>query len=369
MKTADLPSTKQSGMQNKDQFINYFLKPNKENEQYRLRLVWYRQPAKNDRTDPYIVQQIHDHWGETTKGVKVVDDTIICPGTKYAKYDDEKFVINEKTGKKTLNCPICKKANEAMVAYRASGKRDKISMQRFNALKAKFRACVPVYVVDDPNAWDKDHEKNYNNGKLKVLIFTNKEEFERFDNLVQEEKSKSYLASKDGKPYEVFNGENAVDLFIRMENVPEVRYAGTEKEYVANVRKITQMAFGKKAYNIPSINKENIDSFEFDDQFYISNTKEELKAFFKKYYGQEELEVPQEDVDVFGTTEKKTGTVTTVENTVKMETTSEGPDVDIDVNLDEDESHVKPSIIENTSADDSDVPSDTDLESILNELE
>lgn len=300
MKTADLPSHNAKGQNGNKSFTSYFLKPNKENEQYRLRLVWYRQPAKNDRTEPYFTQQIHDHWGMSDNGHKIVDDMIVCPATKYAKYDDEKFVFNEKLNKKTINCPICRKANEAMAAYKASGKQDRIAMQRFNALKSKFRACVPVYVIDDPNSWDKDHERNYNNGKLKVLIFTNKEEYEWFDKLVQEEKTKSYLASKEGHPYEVFNGENAVDLFIRMETVPEVRYAGTPKEYVANVRKITQMAFGRKAYNIPQITKDLIDAFDFDDRFYVSNTKDELKSFYRRHYGQEELSVPQEDInDVF----------------------------------------------------------------------
>ena len=300
MKTADLPSHNPNGQNGNKSFTSYFLKPNGENEQYRLRLVWYRQPAKNDRTEPYFTQKIHDHWGTSEKGHKIVDDTIVCPATRYVKYDDEKFIFNEKLNQKTINCPICRKANEAMAAYKASGKQDRIAMQRFNALKAKFRACVPVYVIDDPNSWDKEHERNFNNGKLKVLIFTNKEEFERFDKLVQEEKTKSYLASKEGHPYEVFNGENAVDLFIRMETVPEVRYAGTPKEHVANVRKITQMAFGRKAYNIPQITKELIDAFDFDDKFYVSNTKDELKAFYSKHYGQAELSVPQEDInDVF----------------------------------------------------------------------
>lgn len=324
MKTADLPSRNEGGQSGNKSFTSYFLKPNKENEQYRLRLVWYRQPSKNDRTEPYFVQQIHDHWGMNDKGHKIVDDTVVCPATKYVKYDDEKFVFNEKLNKKTLNCPICRKANEAMAAYKASGKQDKIAMQRFNALKSKFRACVPVYVIDDPNAWDKEHERNFNNGKLKVLVFTNKDEFERFDKLVQEEKTKSYLASKEGHPYEVFNGENAVDLFIRVETVPEVRYAGTPKEYVANVRKITQMAFGRKAYNIPQITKELIDTFDFDDKFYTSNTKEELQSFYRKYYGQEELSVPQEDIDdVFAasTRDKKQDVV--VENVAKTEIETE----------------------------------------------
>jgi hypothetical protein len=378
MKTADLPSHNAKGQSTGKSFTSYFLKPNKENEQYRLRLVWYRQPTKNDRTEPYFVQQVHDHWGMNDKGHKIVDDTIVCPSTKYVKYDDEKYIFNEKLGKKTINCPICRKANEAMAAYRASGKLDKIAMQRFNSLKSKFRACIPVYVIDDPNAWDKDHERNFNNGKLKVLILTNKDEYERFDKLVRDEKTKAYLSSKEGRPYEVFNGDNAVDLFIRMETVPEVRYAGTPKEYIANVRKITQMAFGRKAYNIPQITKELIDAFDFDDKFYVSNTKSELNEFYNKHYGQENSDVPQEDInDVFASTKAPEKAVS-VENTVKTAVESETKHVDEEIDSilgGEDVTEMEPegpaiveAVAKNAPEPDGGV-SDTEIDDILDGLE
>jgi hypothetical protein len=287
--TSDLQSHEKGGNNGKKQFISLFLKPNKENEQYRLRLLFYRNEAKNDRKDPYIVQKVHDHWGVSPKGVKVVDDLVVCPGTKYVHYDAEKFITNQRTGKKELNCPICARSRENMAAYMNSGKTDKISCKKSYQLKAKERLCAPVYVVSDPN-------NPKNNGNPKVLILTNPDDIKLFEKTVDDEKTKVYLASKTGTPYEIFNGGNAVDLYIRFGSVPEVRNPGKPNETVVNVRKITQITFGHKAYPIAAINKEALDGFEFDDQFYFSNTYAELEDFYKKYYGQNDVSPDEEDV-------------------------------------------------------------------------
>lgn len=287
--TSELPSHEKGKSKTKNSFISLFLKANKENEQYRFRLLFYRQPSKNDRKDAYITQKIHDHWGTSANGIKIIDDYVVCPGTDYVHYDDEKFIVNPNTNKKELNCPICQKVRENFAAYLNSGKTDKLSLKKAYQLKAKDRVCIPVYVINDPN-----NEKN--NGKFKVLILTNPEDIKLFQKTVDDEKTKAYLASKDGHGYEVFNGGNAVDLYIRVENVPEVRNQGKENEYVAHVRKITNIAFGKKTQQINAINKDAIDGFEFDDQFYFSNTKNELEMFYKKYFGQDDISPDEEDV-------------------------------------------------------------------------
>lgn len=328
-KTSDLPSQDKNSKGVKKAFINFFLKPNKEGENYRFRLLFYRQPSKNDRKDPFIYQRIHDHWGTTETGKKIVDDLIVCPGTDYVHYDEKKFVINEKTGKNELNCPICRKAKENMQAWLNSGKTDKLSMQKFNQLKQKERLCVPVYVIHDPNTVNDDGEF-VNDGQFKVLILTNKDDIKKFREVVEEEKTKAYLASKEGNTYEVFNGNNAVDLYVHYESIPEVRNQGQENEYTAQVRKITNIAFGKKTSHIEAITKEAIDKFEFDDQFYFSNTKEEIIAFYKKYYGVGDV-APDEE-DVFGgntevVTDKKV--IETENNIIETETYNSSKDEDI----------------------------------------
>lgn len=305
--TSDLPSHEKGGNSGKKQFISLFLKPNKENEQYRLRLLFYRNETKNDRKDPYIVQKVHDHWGVSQNGVKIVDDLVVCPGTKYVHYDAEKFITNQRTGKKELNCPICAKSRENMAAYMNSGKTDKISCKKSYQLKAKERLCAPVYVVSDPN-------NPKNNGNPKVLILTNPDDIKLFEKTVDDEKTKVYLASKNGTPYEIFNGGNAVDLYIRFGSVPEVRNQGKPNETVVNVRKITQITFGHKAYPIPAITKDALDGFEFDDQFYFSNTYAELENFYKKHYGQNDVSPDEEDV--FG---PSNGADATVDESVHVE--------------------------------------------------
>lgn len=376
MSTAEMPkmSSKGSSNGNGDGYISLFIKPNKDNEMYRFRLLWYKQSSKNDRNTPYFAQMIHDHWGKTDKGVNIVDDTVVCPATKYVHYDEDKYIPNEKTGKKQLNCPICRKANEAFNAWKFSGYKDKMCMHRYMALKAKYRMCVPVFVINDPN-------NPKNNGKFKVIFFTNKEEGERFDNLVNEEKTKAYLASQRGEGYEIFNGgANAVDFYLRMEVVPELRNQGKENEYTANVRKITNMAFGKKAHPIPQINKEAIDAFGFDDSFYVSNTKSELDEFYHKYYGQDDIDTPEEEIDVFdnpqtGVSSSRNGSVTetvSISNPVKEESTELVSDKDLDDVLAEEPSKdvavVQDSLVEDESKSEDDTPNKDEIGLILDDI-
>jgi hypothetical protein len=356
----------------KNSFINLFLKPNKNDEKYRFRLLFYRQPSKNDRKDPFIYQKLHDHWGTTSSGKKIVDDVIICPGTDYVHYDEKKFIVNEKTGKNELNCPICKKARENMQAWMNSGKTDKLSMMKFNQLKQKERLCIPVYVIHDPNTYKvEDGETIYmNDGKFKVLILTNKDDIKKFTEVVDEEKTKAYIASKNGNPYEVFNGNNAVDLYIQYGSIPEIKNAGTDKEYTTETKKIINIAFGKKASQIDVINKDAIDKFEFDDQFYFSNTKEELISFYKKYYGNNDV-TPEED-DVFESVNKIDIKKETVVETINPQISKQSNNSDIDEQLDEQiddliDDENGENITENNITT-SDEKMDEELDSILNEI-
>ena len=354
-KTSDLSTQKKDNHKSGNKFISLFLKPNKDNENYRFRLLFYRQEKKNDRTKPYIVQKVHDHWGVSPKGINIVDDLVVCPGTDYVHYDEDKFVLNPKTGKNEVNCPICAKSRENFAIYANSGRSDKISSSKGYQLKSHERLCAPVYVVSDPN-----NEKN--NGKLKVLILTESKDIKAFQDAVDTEKTKSYLLSKQGTPYEVFNGQNAVNINIHVETVPEIRNQGKPNESIANKRKITQIFFDREPSTISAITKEAIDNFEFDDQFYFSNTKAELEAFYNKYYGQNNI-TPDEDKDVFisqnnqsiPTTPQKVAPV--VENTTQQEIDDDLDQLDSLVTESEDENNIPSQM--NTSNDDS--PND-DLE-------
>lgn len=370
-KTSELESIDKKTSKTSKSFINLFLKPNKEGERYRFRLLFYRQPSKNDRKEAYIHQKIHNHWGVTESGKKIVDDVIICPGTNYAHYDDKKFVVNEKTGKPELNCPICKKAKENMKAWINSGKTDKLSIMKFNQLKQQERLCIPVYVIHDPNTYkDEDGERIYlNDGKFRVLILTNKEDIELFKDVFEQEKTKVYLAAKEGNPYEMFNGSNAVDLYIQYGTVPSIRNAGTEKEYPTEIKKITNIAFGKKVSPISAINKEAIDKFEFDDQYYFSNTKDELLSFYKRHFGNNDV-APEEE-DVFNTNDdvikNKPTQITNTENTYTQksiieDTINESSDLDdlLDDDGDDDTDNKPSTALQDNENEEVDVLNDLD---------
>ena len=295
--------------------ITLFLKPNdpnNENEKYRFRILNFRSPTKNDRSTSFITRYVHNHWTTNDEGKKIVDETVVCPMTQYVDskndpslgFEDVYRELKLKDKKATIDnvCPVCKHGAEAWNVAKASGYKDKVSMQRINDLKRQFQGIVPVYVIKDPV-----NEKN--NGRFKCIVFSNQDEFKQFTSLVNMEYAKIQSArASGGQAYDWCNGTNAVDFYLRMDNVPEVVNQGKPNERVIQRRKITKMAFGSKAYDLvddngnPIITKEAIDNFEFDDQFYVKSTFSELSEFYKKNFSVVSKNIPTEEDDVFGNT-------------------------------------------------------------------
>lgn len=313
---SDLPSNER-GSTNKA-FITLFLKPNdpnNEKEAYRFRILNFRSPSKNNRAYPFISRYVHNHWGTNEKGIKIVDDYVVCPSTQYidAKNDmDLGFVdtfkeLSLRDKKPTWDniCPVCRHVAESWNAWKSSGKTDKVALQRIFSMQKQFQGVVPVYVVNDPI-----NEKN--NGRFKCIIFNNQDEYKQFIELVNTERAKIKSANNS---YNWCNGINAVDFFIRMEKVPVVYNSGKPNEKTGTTRKITKMMFGKKAYDLLDNNgneivtKEAIDKFEFDDQYFTKNTKSEIEEFYKKHYSFATSNVPDEDIDDISNTSTQTKTV------------------------------------------------------------
>ena len=155
---------------------------------------------------------------------------------------------------------------------------------------------MPVYVVNDPN-----YEGN--NGKLKVIIFGDKKQYDAF---VKKVESQLMVAN-------CFNGVKAVDCCMHMSEVPEVRNEGQPNEYVYKSKVIDKITFTKaeKAYDIAAITKESVDNFPFDATYYVSSTPDELKAFYDKYIkvSNDDI-VDDEEVEVFDAPKKETVTKT-----------------------------------------------------------
>ena len=155
---------------------------------------------------------------------------------------------------------------------------------------------MPVYVVNDPN-----YEGN--NGKLKVIIFGDKKQYDAF---VKKVESQLMVAN-------CFNGVKAVDCCMHMSEVPEVRNEGQPNEYVYKSKVIDKITFTKaeKAYDIAAITKESVDNFPFDATYYVSSTPDELKAFYDKYIKvSNDGIVDDEEVEVFDAPKKETVTKT-----------------------------------------------------------
>ena len=268
---SSLPSNSATAESAKKKNLALFIRPSKEKEYYRFRLLAFKSPTKNNRDYPFIERYIHQHWTtnpETNK--KMTDGQVVCPVTK--------FVHTE--GNPYDECPICRYANMNFLSWKESNWKDKESAKKNREFGRKFEAIIPVYVRNDPNY-------PQNNGKFKVLIFSDKEFYKSFQKLIRETSMKACC----------FNNKNAVDFYIHMTEVPKVVNEGLPTQYTFNERVIDKFGFTKpeKACDIPAITKEAIDNFEFDETYYVSSTPDELQAFYDKFIKISNDDIPDDD--------------------------------------------------------------------------
>ena len=138
--------------------LEMFLKPNKEGEFYRVRLIGIDSKGGR-RIDPQITRMVHSSWEtDPTTGKKHLAKVVCSSKTPWVQVE----------GNKKTSCRICSYVDQQWAIYNESGKSDKTAIATASKLKPTFEAIVPVYVVNDPN-----YEKN--NGKLKVIIFNDKD--------------------------------------------------------------------------------------------------------------------------------------------------------------------------------------------------
>ena len=114
--------------------------------------------------------------------------------------------------------------------------------------------------------------------------------------------------------------------------VPKTVNEGQPNEYTFNEKVIDKFGFTKpeKAYEIPAINKEAIDNFEFDDTYYVASTPEELQEFYDKYIKlSSNDDIPEEDVEVYEAPKvaKPTKTNKVIETKVENPAQAENDDI------------------------------------------
>lgn len=303
-----------SGAPEKRQNILLSLKPTDKNEYYRFRILNFS-TSKNDRGNDFIVRYVHTKWGQNEKGKPIIESRVVCPVTKYVKW----------SGNRYEDCPICRFANNNFIAFKNSGYKDRESSKKNRDFSRRFEAYVPVYVVHDPI-----YEAN--NGKLKVICFTDREEYQKFFDLA--------VKTAKERNVNVCNAKDAVDFCIRIARVSEVRNEGKPNEYVWSHNVIKKMTFSPNPTTISQITSELIDSFPYDDEYYVSSSPEELQEFYDKYCRMKIDDVDMsddEDADIPEIAETKPKAA--LKQEVKQPKQSEAEDVlgDDDVDMSDDE--------------------------------
>ena len=322
----ELPKFAKSNGNNFKSNITLFMKPCEGKDFYRFRLLKFSRPDKNDRDYPFIERYVHDHWAENENHVKLPDDTITCLRTKFVPYRGNRFA----------DCPMCQKANENMAIWKASGFKDSVAASKFNAMKAKFQGVIPVYVVNDPN-------NPKNNEHMKCILFTEKKVDRSSKKFPEELNNPDYILSYDefvaainakiaamraaGTSGTIWN-TNAVDLCVKVRPIEITLNKGTPKEYKYTKKVITKMTFTKEAYPIEGINQSAIEKFDFDDQYYVKNTLDEIEAFANKNYGSIASNIPDEDIDMGD--DDDIPVPEQVENNDVVNTTTKQPEMKID---------------------------------------
>jgi hypothetical protein len=256
------------GAPKKNTNLEMFLQPCKDEggkkTYYRVRLLAFG--SKTGRDDPHITRFVHTGWQKDPKTGKNRMMKVVCPShTPWVEVE----------GNKSSSCKICNYVNQQWSIYNESGKTDTTARSHASSAGRKFEAVVPVYVKNDPN-----YEKN--NGKFKVIIFNDKDQYMKFRTLI------------DNKVREVpvFNGGAAVDCLIHVSRETlEKKNGGT---FYRNV--IDKITFSTEPKEIPAINSKNIDSsFPFDATYYCASDNEEIIDFYNKFCAISNDDIPEDD--------------------------------------------------------------------------
>lgn len=255
--------------------LEMFLQPCKdEKTYYRVRLLGFE--SKLGRTDPHIVRHVHKVWVTDPKTGKKYQEKILC---------SKRTAWVETEGPKASSCKICNYVNQQWSIYNESGKTDIEARTKASKLGDNYEAIVPVYVKSDPN-----YERN--NGKLKVIIFNNKEVYEDFRRRIEHKLEE----------VAVLNGVKAVDTLIHV-GVEEIT-AKNGKVYKNPV--IDKIKFSTDPYDIPAINSKSIDAFPFDETYYVKPDQEEVDEFYNKHCCVSNDDIPEDDEIVVYKNEKTT---------------------------------------------------------------
>ena len=246
---------------------------------YRLRILNFSSSKTNRKN--FIERYVHSVWTSNEKGKPVLESRVVCPVTKYVPWEGDRY-----------DCPICRYANSNFIAFKNSGWTDHDSNKKSKDFGRRFEAYIPVYVVNDP-------VYSSNNKKLKVICFTNRDEYKQVKKFILDTQ----------KRVNVLNGVDAVDLCIRYARITETVNPGQPNERTWSHNVIKKLKFTDTPYTIPAITQELVDDFPYDDEYYVTSSPEELQEFYDKYcrVGMDDVDTDEEEdiIDYSGGKSKK----------------------------------------------------------------
>lgn len=270
---SSLPRRSKSNSSGKKRSSIMSLKPCADDKTfYRVRLLAFGPSAASgsDRDDPWIERFIHQHWEPVAgKNYSQPVDEVICPVTPHVHVDGDKYD----------SCKICNLANKFFLTFKESGWKDKDANRKNKEFGRKYQACIPVYVVNNPN-WEGD------NNHFRVMVFNDKKFYQEFRKKVEAAQ----------RTNQVFNGKNAVDCCLHVKDEVEILNPGQPNERKWTKRVIDRVVFSTKPYTIDAITREAVDAMGFDDEFYQSSTMDEIDAFYKKYCTVSNDDIPMDDI-------------------------------------------------------------------------
>lgn len=272
--TDELPKNAKNAPNNKRK-VNYLmsLKATSDDNGYRFRLLSFF-TGTNSRDYPFIEKYVHEKWEKDAEGKGVYKGFVTCPSTPYVRR-----TLPPKTNPYEV-CKVCKYVNANFLAFKESNYTDKIASKAQREHKRKYIALVPVYVVKDP------HEPA-NVGKFRVWCIKDKAIYDELNAKIKKHQASGIkVFNKLGADLQVFLKKE--DVFINEGKPNEFKYSET---------KINKFGFGKQVYEIASINEKAFEDFPFDEEFYTSNTIEEID----KYYDENVLtcsNVPEDKIEL-----------------------------------------------------------------------
>lgn len=246
-----------------------FLRPTEDGKFYRLRLL-NTQPHPNFvsssnfahyRDFPFIIQHIHQVWEDVPTDdpakPKRRSHMIVCPQTDYVK-------ANSTLTK--ASCPMCSAYGAAWKAFNDSHFKNQEAKNKMKALHNTFAVRCLVYVVSDPNY-------DANNGSVKVLT-------------LDEDAYQALLAqiqAAQGNNTPIWNND-ACDLFFSWGKIDKVKNAGKPNEWTFKKNGFTRIGFTTTPKHLDALTDELVDDVQFDANWYMVPTKEELEQFYVEHF-------------------------------------------------------------------------------------